>query len=49
MSMLTNHLQQMLKITVKEVCCEHWSLLSAVPAIQTEEMERAEDDADHVR
>lgn len=49
MSMLTNHLQQMLKIIVKEVCCEHRSLLSSVPAVQTEERERAEDDADHVR
>jgi len=37
------------KIIVKEICCEHWSLLPTMPAVQTEEMEGAEGDADNVR
>lgn len=37
------------KIIVREICHEHCSLLPTVPTLQTEEMERAEGDADHIR
>ena len=37
------------KIIVKEICHEHWSLLLTVRAVQTEEMWRAEGDADLIR
>lgn len=37
------------KIIVKEICRERWSLLPTGPELHTEETERAEGDADHIR